>query len=118
MKDTKKYKKLLDEEKKKLIKELGTVGQKKSGVPGEWEAVATDLDSDSADENETADELEEYEGNMGIVEKLEAQLRTVDQALKKIIDGTYGQCDTCKETIPEERLKANPASATCIKHTK
>jgi RNA polymerase-binding transcription factor DksA len=118
MKNTNVYKKLLEEEKKKLIKELETVGRKNTKVPGDWEAVATDLDSDSADENETADELEEYEGNIGIVDKLEVQLNSVEKALKKILDKTYGKCDVCGEEIPEERLKANPASVTCIKHTK
>jgi RNA polymerase-binding transcription factor DksA len=117
MKDIKKYTKLLEEEKKKLIKELETVGRK-TNVPGDWEAVATDLDSDSADENEVADEQEEYKSNEGIVGKLEIQLQNVEKALGKIEDGSYGKCDVCGEEIPEERLKANPAAVTCVNHTK
>jgi RNA polymerase-binding transcription factor DksA len=118
MKDTKKYKKLLDEEKKKLIKELETVGRKNPKVAGGWEAVATDLDSDSADENEVADEQEEYKSNEGIVGKLEIQLQNVEKALGKIGDGSYGICDVCGEEIPEERLRANSSAVTCLKHTK
>ena len=114
---SKKYQKLLEAEKAKLLKELATVSHK-SKVPGEWEATATDLDSDSADENETADELEEFENNAGIMEKLEAQLKEVDNALTRIKTNTYGQCSVCGEEIPEERLKANPAASTCIKHSK
>ena len=117
MKDTNTYKKLLETEKTKLIKELETVGRR-TNVPGDWEAIATDLDSDSADENEVADEQEEYKGNEGIVGKLEIQLQNVEKALEKIEDGSYGMCDVCKKKIPEERMKANPASVTCIEHSK
>ena len=117
MKDTNTYKKLLEAEKAKLIKELETVGRR-TNVPGDWEAVATDLDSDSADENEVADEQEEYKGNEGIVGKLEVQLGLVEKALAKIENSSYGVCDVCKKQIPEERLKANPASVTCIERSK
>jgi len=118
MKNTNTYKKLLEAEKEKLLKELATVGRKNPRVPGDWEAVATDLDSDSADENETADEIEEFEDNSGILEKLEPQLKNVERALAKIKEKTYGLCDVCQKEIPEERLKASPASVTCIEHSK
>ena len=80
--------------------------------------METDLDSDSADENETADEIEAYEENQGIVNKLALQLSSVEKALEKIKEGTYGKCDVCNEEIPEARLGANPAALTCIEHTK
>jgi RNA polymerase-binding transcription factor DksA len=118
MKDTKKYQKLLEAEKDKLLKELATVGRKNPEAPGDWEATATDLDSDSADENETADEIEEYEGNSAILKQLETQLQDVDKALTKIKTNTYGKCSVCDTEIPEERLLANPAATTCIEHTK
>jgi len=118
MKNTNKYKKLLEAEKEKLLKELTTIGRVNPSSPNGWEAVETDLDSDSADENEVADEIEELGENEGILAKLAAQLNTVEQALKKIKMGTYGKCDIDGEEIPEERLNANPASLTCIKHTK
>lgn len=118
MKNINKFSELLEVEKSKLIKELETVGRKNPHVPGDWEAVATDLDSDSADENETADEIEEYENNSGIVDKLEVQLQNVNLALDKIKDGSYGKCNICGEEIPEARLEANPSSVTCIEHSK
>lgn len=113
-----KYKKLLEAEKVKLVKELETIGRKNPSVPGDWEAKATDLDADSADENETADELEEFEDNAAIVRKLEVQLQEVEKALQKIQNDTYSKCDICGEEIPEDRLMANPAAITCLKHTK
>lgn len=118
MKNINKYKKLLEAEKEKLLKELNTIGKKNPSSPNGWEAVETNLDSDSADENEVADEIEELGENEAILAKLAAQLTNVDKALEKIEKGTYEKCDVCNEEIPEARLEANPASLTCIKHTK
>ena len=118
MKNTNKYKKLLEDEKKKLLEELATVAVKDPTSPNGWEAMEDDLDSDSADENETADEMEELGENEAIVSKLAPQLAAAEKALEKIKKDTYNICDVCGEEIPEARLKANPASLTCIKHTK
>ncbi len=116
--ETNKYKKLLEGEKTKLLKELATIGHKNPSNPKDWEAVPTNLDSDSADENEVADTIEEFEGNSGILKQLEIQLNNVEKALAEIKAGTYGKCLVCGEEIPTARLDANPASLTCIKHTK
>ena len=118
MKNANKYQKVLEAEKVKLLKELGTVGEKSKKIPGEWEAKPTDLDADSADENEVADEVEEFENNSGILEKLEVQLKEVDNALTRIKTDTYGICSVCGTEILEARLKANPAASTCVKHSK
>ena len=42
-------------------------------------------------------------------------LSEVQQALKRIADGTYGQCTVCGRPIPERRLEALPWAALCIK---
>jgi hypothetical protein len=36
------------------------------------------------------------------------------RALEKIDDGTYGLCDRCGRSIPEERLEARPWSTLCV----
>jgi DnaK suppressor protein len=113
--ETNKYKKLLEGEKEKLLKELATIGKKTNG---DWEAVPTDMDSDSADENEVADEIESLDENRSILEQLEIQLIQVESALGKIEAGTYGQCNACGKEIPEARLEANPAALTCMEHAK
>jgi RNA polymerase-binding transcription factor DksA len=117
MKNTDNYKKILEEEKAKLLKELATIGQKNPSNSSDWQATPTNLDSDSADENETADIIEEFEGNSAILKQLETQLLIVEGALGKIEIGTYGKCNVCGQEISEERLNANPASLTCIEHT-
>ena len=39
----------------------------------------------------------------------------LDDALKKIEDGTYGVCEDCKIPISKTRLKAVPYARLCIK---
>lgn len=46
--------------------------------------------------------------------KLREHLADVELALKKIQDGTYGICETCKEEIAESRLEAIPAGRLCM----
>ena len=41
-------------------------------------------------------------------------LRKVTEALKKIDEGTYGECDRCGEHIELRRLQARPTATLCI----
>lgn len=38
----------------------------------------------------------------------------IDEALKRIDEGTYGTCVRCGSTIAEERLEAMPYATMCI----
>ena len=44
-----------------------------------------------------------------------ALLSEVQQALKRITEGTYGRCKVCGRPIAEKRLEALPSAALCIK---
>lgn len=41
-------------------------------------------------------------------------LRQIEDALRKIEDGTYGTCDRCGREINPDRLKAIPYASLCI----
>ena len=107
---------LLQTEKTKLETDLATVGHKNPENPKDWEAVATEENPASADENEHADNIEDYENNAAILKQLEIRYNEVLAALEKIEQGTYGKCDVCGAYIEEDRLEANPAAATCKDH--
>ncbi len=113
-KDTEYFKAKLLAEKKELEEELAEVAQKEPGQG--WSPSSGALDIDSADDNEVADKFEEYEGNKGVMEKLEKQLEEVENALSKIEKGTYGICETCQQPIERDRLEANPSAKDSIKH--
>jgi len=42
------------------------------------------------------------------------ELEEINEALKKIEDGTYGICEMCEDPIQEERLKIKPFAKYCI----
>ena len=51
---------------------------------------------------------------LSMVEKLEDQLDETRKALKRIDEGTYGQCINCGKFILPERLDALPSAELCI----
>lgn len=50
-------------------------------------------------------------------EQLLAMLDGIRRARQRVADGSYGLCEVCGETIPEERLKARPWAIRCIQHS-
>lgn len=116
-KDIEYFKNKLLAEKTTIESELSGIGRRDPGSPGGWEATSGGMEVDVADENEVADKLEELEENAGISTKLEDQLKEVNVALQKIVDGTYGNCETCGKPIERDRLEANPSARISIKHS-
>jgi RNA polymerase-binding transcription factor len=51
---------------------------------------------------------------VGTAEQLAVIRTDVVRALEKIDDGTYGLCDRCGASIPDERLEARPWSTLCV----
>jgi RNA polymerase-binding transcription factor DksA len=45
---------------------------------------------------------------------VEEELREVDDALRRLADGTYGMCEACGRPIEEARLQAKPAARFCV----
>ena len=52
---------------------------------------------------------------VGQVDALAAKLAGVRRALEKLDEGTYGVCDRCGTSIPDERLEARPSSVRCVR---
>ena len=73
---------------------------------------------EALESDESVNESDEDMKNKALSDHLELRLRDVNNALKRMEDGTYGICEVCKEPIPLERLKANPAADADIEHAK
>ena len=69
-------------------------------------------------EEANASEVELFEKYKGLEKRLKAQLEEVKKALERMEKGKYGVCEQCKGLIEDGRLKAYPAAATCVKHSK
>lgn len=72
-----------------------------------------DFGDTPGNDNEEADESEEFQNKMGTVESLEDMVETINGALQRIEDGSYGICIRCEKEISGEMLEANPESALC-----
>jgi DnaK suppressor protein len=46
----------------------------------------------------------------------ERDVDDVERALNRLDDGTYGTCEVCGATIPEDVLADEPARRTCAAH--
>lgn len=112
---TEQYKEKLEIEKAKLEAEMGSVGRKNPSVPGDWEAIPSEIGTE-ADIADQADVVMGRESNIAILADLEARYDTILAALSRIDKKTYGKCEVCGSTIEEARLGADPAATTCIKH--
>lgn len=42
------------------------------------------------------------------------ELRAIDAAMQRIVEGTYGVCEVCDRTIEVKRLEASPEVLRCI----
>ena len=108
-------KKKLLAEKESLESELGYIGDKDEQNPGNYNARPAETDPIGF-RDEVADRLEELDERLATEQPLEARLKNVIEALKRIDEGTYGTCVVCGEKIEEDRLSVNPSARTCKAH--
>ena len=89
-------------------------------IAGLTEAHPTPVDPIEASEGpqdfeETAVDFLEMNQEQSVLVNEQALLTMVQQALRRIEEGTYGTCVDCGQPIPEKRLEAIPWAARCIK---
>ena len=78
------------------------------------------IKSRSIDIDVDGDEIDEIQGNLiaSVVTQLTTRdankIKQIDNALRKIIDNTYGSCEDCGDDISEKRLDINPHFSLCI----
>jgi len=108
------FKQKLLKEEERLVAELKSVGRVNPDNPEDWEAVPGEIDSSTADKNDSADSIEQYEQNTAILKTLEEELKEVKAALEKIEKGTYGIDEETGKQISIKRLEAYPAARTGV----
>jgi RNA polymerase-binding transcription factor DksA len=78
---------------------------------------AEDIAELSAVDQHPADlgtETFERERDLSLLQEVDAEIDAVRRALARIPLGTYGTCEACGEPIPDERLRAVPATRLCL----
>ena len=99
----------LCKEKQILIKQMNNL--KESSTLGESIGELSVCDNHPAD---IGSELFERSKDLALLDNAHLLLEKVENSFKKIADGTYGDCDKCRQQIPLERLEAIPWANECI----
>jgi DnaK suppressor protein len=93
----------LQEERSRLREQLSRLGH--------GDDATLDFDENFADSGQVTAERGEVEALSG---QLSETLTDTEDALAKFDEGTYGECESCHQRIPEARLEAMPAARLCI----
>ena len=105
-KDLDKFKALLEEEKRKILRHLEELSES-----------AEETMESSAGSGDPADIASAEIDSASILKigKRESYLlKKIEHALTKIEEGTYGECESCGEEIGIPRLMARPVAQLCI----
>lgn len=93
----------------------------RSELREQLESRGANPDDDSMDESQletqfadAAQTTAERDKILRVVEKLRDQLSSVNRALERITEGSYGTCENCGKEIPAERLEALPYVIHCV----
>ena len=93
----------LQEERQRVREQLANLGR--------GDAADLDFDENFADSGQVTAERGEVDALSG---QLNETLQDIEDALAKFDAGTYGECESCHQRIPEARLEAMPAARLCI----
>ena len=111
--DTAEYRARLEEERARLTHAVDFLEQESSGSLGDELGELADGGSDNhlAD---TASATFDRELDEGLEDGAQQTIQDIDDALRKIEEGSYGVCEVCGEPIGAERLSALPWARLCI----
>jgi DnaK suppressor protein len=102
--DTERFKKILEEQRDELL------ANNRKTLSGD---IHLDPD-DFPDEIDTASSEMNLAFQGRLRERERGLLTKILQALKKIDDGVYGECEECGEAIGVKRIEARPVAELCI----
>lgn len=110
--ELKKYRKLLEAKKKEM---LGEISEKmRSQVSTTIKESTGDLSSYSFHMADQGTDAMEREMAFMFASKSGRLVYHIDEALRRIDEGTFGICEKCEEPISTARLEAVPHARMCI----
>ena len=107
----KQFRQLLITERVRLAAEIKSIAHDTSISPRE---ASGDLSGYTVHMADMAADTYERELSMNIVSSEQETLYQIDDALKRLDDGSYGLCQQCSQPITMSRLKAVPYASLCI----
>lgn len=95
---------------------LVAMRQELEGIAGTGDdsAAVVQLDQSKVGRLSRMDALQAQAMAKASGERRAVQLREIEAALRRIDDGSYGECERCAEPINPRRLDADPTARLCI----
>jgi RNA polymerase-binding protein DksA len=110
--DVDRFRTALLEERDRVEKAIDNLQASHPGsIDDETEEISGSSDNHLAD---TATATLDREIDYTLEENSTRMLTAIDTSLRRIDDGTYGTCTSCRKPIAEERLEAYPWADLCI----
>ena len=106
------FRKLILEKREKLMKELGYL--ENEVMTATTKDSSGDLSGYSFHMADQGTDAEEREKAFLLASREGRYVYHLNEALRRIDDGTYGKCGVCGCNISKERLKAVPHATKCI----
>lgn len=107
----KQLRQLLITERIKLAEEIKSIARDVSTSPRD---ASGDLSAYTVHMADMAADTFDRELSMNIASSEQKTLYQIDDALKRLDDGSYGVCQECNQPIAMSRLKAVPYASMCI----
>ena len=98
----------LQEDRKRLLEEFE---QLQASIPSSDERREG---SPFGKREEEATEASELEKRLALEQRIRQELASIDHAVQKFEEGTYGSCDNCGQKIDPARLEALPQASLCL----
>lgn len=107
------FKKLILKKKEEILEEIKHISE--DTLKQSQKDAAGDISGYTYHMADVATDNYDREFSLGLASNSREQLYELDDALKKIEDGTYGICEECSARIAKNRIKAIPNARLCIK---
>ena len=108
-----------DEARARLLAERGEVAALLAGAESSaWEDRETEVEDAQVYDSDAAPDLVAEGMDDAIAESMRDRLATIDRALKRLDDGTYGRSVRSGLPIPDDRLEADPAAELTIEEAR
>ena len=112
-KDLKDFKKIVLKKKDELMDDLKHISD--DTLRKSQKEASGDISGYTYHMADVASDNYDREFSLGLASNERKSLYELEDALKRIEDGTFGICDVCKGMITKIRLKAVPSARLCIK---
>ena len=111
--DLKEFKKIVLKRKEEILDDLKHISD--DTLRKSQKEASGDISGYTYHMADVATDNYDREFSLGLATGERKSLYELDDALKRIEDGSFGICDDCKGTITKIRLKAVPSARLCIK---